>query len=135
MCYVYAALCALRYFSFLWAHVPLIILDGASAGEAEEELDDEAGGGSEEHAEEDDTEVLFVEDLDLGGQGGDLPVEDTEEGAAGGAGSSWPGLVSSVRIVLGNPTFVYETVFVAMGALAGKLLVCALYAASCWCVP
>jgi hypothetical protein len=127
MCYVYAGLCALRYFSFLWAHVPLIILDGKSSGEAEEEADDNVGGSSEEHLDEDEREeVLFVEDLDLEGEGAEPLEEDVQETTAGGAilHRRGLGLVTSVMIVLRNKTFLYETVFAAMGALAGKCSVC-----------
>ncbi len=127
MCYVYAGLCALRYFSFLWAHVPLIILDGKYLGEVEEEADENVGGSSEEHLDEDEREeVLFVEDINLGGEGAEPLEGDVQKTTGEGAHLHRSGLghVTSVMIVFRNKTFLYETVFAAMGALAGKCSVC-----------
>ena len=97
-------------------------------GKAEDEADENVGGSSEELllGEDEREELLFVEDLDPEGEGAEPLEEEVQETTAGGAHlhRRGLGLVTSVMIVLRNKTFLYETVFAAMGALAGKCSVC-----------
>jgi len=132
MCYVYAGICALRYFSFIWAHVPLIILDGLTADEEAAEVDAKAGNTFGEHAEDDEPERLFVEHLDPEGEGRGGSNEEEEEEEEALASKKGPGVFTKWRLVLGSTFFVYESVFVAMGALA-VIFDDPLFTAFFWC--
>ena len=107
----------MRYFAFLWAQIPVIIINGLAAMEDEE--DDDSGladlGGGEDEVEE-DAEVLFIDDVKGDQSSSSRDVEKDEEDV--GALASGPGILTHAGIVLGSAFFWYETVFLAMAALA-----------------
>jgi len=120
MCWANAAICALRYFSFLWSRVALIILQGTASGDDEEEKEIRRGTSSGEKDAEEDTEVLFVEHLEQvsspchNGNHGD----DEEEDHLGGGGL---GRFKKWSIMCASPFFMYETLYLTMSALAVML--------------
>jgi len=125
MCWANAAISALRYFSFLWSRVALIILQGTASGDDEEEKEIRRGTSSGEKDVEEDTEVLFVEQLEQvsspchnGNHGDD---EEEDHPGRGGLGAFKNGAFKKLSIVCASPFFIYETLYLTMSALAVML--------------
>jgi len=117
MCYVNGGLCALRYFAFLWAQIPVIIINGLSAIEEEEEEEEaNAVPWVSSADDEDEVEILFIDEASDSSALSREIKEEEEDGVGGGAGRV--GILTHMGIVLGSAFFLYETFFVGMAALA-----------------
>ena len=108
----------MRFFAFLWAQFPVIIINGLAAmGDEDEEEQRAAVAGQVRDEVEEDGEILFVDDHKSWQSGMSKGVMEEEE-EEGKAGFSGPSMLWQAGIVLGSGFFWYETFFAGMSALA-----------------
>ena len=117
MCYGNAALCALRYFSFLWARVNLIIIEALSSSGEGDHQEASPSGGTGVDAEEEVKEHLYLDDGDQNLAPPTLAAAESEH-SDGGGGSGGVGFLARTQIVLTSPLFLYETFYAGMAAVA-----------------
>jgi hypothetical protein len=130
MCYMNVGVCGIRYFCFLWARVQLIVLQGQSLEEGQQEDDasklQSTSVDEEEEEDHEDQQVLFVADLASSKSARKAKDEEDEEDKQGSEELSLNALtvkrglnlLPSARSVLYSSFFWYETFFCAMTVLA-----------------